>query len=114
MNHRSRVESIRWRQNRGGDVTAGSAWRKPRYWPSGVRRRGGVNLDRGSYVELREPSVTMERERHKQRCEAYSTEASPRDRRARSSDEAAVTAVERRGSVTALQLQANRATGRSL
>lgn len=114
MNRRSRVESDRRRQNRGGNVAAGLAWRTPRYWPGGVRHRGGVNLDRGSYVELREPSVMMQRERHKQRCEAYSTEASPRGRRARSSVEAAVMAGERRGSITKPKLQANRATGRSL
>src|SRR6266404_4382175 len=43
----------------------------------------------------------MRREKHKQRpCEADSINALPRDGQARSSDEAAVTAAERRGLVT--------------
>ena len=46
----------------------------------------------------------MLRERHKQRtCEADSIEALPRGGQARSSDEAAVMAAERRGLVTRLQ-----------
>jgi hypothetical protein len=58
-------------------------------------------LDPGSQVELREPVAAMLRERHKQRpCEADRIDALHRDGQARSSDEAAVTAVERRGLVT--------------
>jgi hypothetical protein len=82
--------------------------------PSGVRHRGSVNADYGSYVELREPSAMMQKERRKQRCKARSNEVSPRDRRALCGDESGIIAVEQRGSVTMPLLQANRVTGRSL
>ena len=114
MNPRSRVESNSRRQNRGGNVAAGSAWRKPRYWPSDVRHRGGVTLSRGFYVELREPRSMMRREQHKRKREAYSTKASPRGRQARMSVEIAVMAVEQRGLVIKLQPQANWVSRRSL
>ena len=61
-------------------------------------------FDPGSHAELRESVVAMPREKHKQRtCEAKSIEALHRDGQTRSSEEAAVTAVERRGLVTQTQ-----------
>ncbi|HIF32878.1 MAG TPA: hypothetical protein EYQ75_14620 [Planctomycetaceae bacterium] len=59
----------------------------------------------GFHVELREPVVAMIREKHKQKpCKADSIDALHRDGQARSSVEAAVMAVERRGLVIPLQL----------
>ncbi len=61
-------------------------------------------LDPGSYAELRESVVAMPREKHKQRtCEAKSIEALHRDGQIRSSEEAAVTALERRDLVIQTQ-----------
>ncbi len=66
--------------------------RRPAY-----RRR---ERDFGFHAELREPSTVMVRERHKlQKSEADSTDARSRGGAARSSVEAAVMAVERRGRV---------------
>ena len=70
-------------------------------------------LGPGSLAELREPVVAMQRERHKQGdCEADSTDALHRDGQVRSSDEAAVMAVERRDLAAQLgtsgQLQSRR------
>ena len=57
------------------------------------------------YVELREPVVTMSRERRKQQpCKADSIDASHRGGQARSSDEVAVMVTERRGLATMLRL----------
>ena len=54
-------------------------------------------------VELREPVVVMTRERHKRKTrEANSTNALHRDGQIRSSDEASVMGVERRGCVDRL------------
>ena len=65
-------------------------------------------LDLGSHAELRETVVAMPREKHKQRtCEAKSIEALHRDGQTRSSEEAAVTAVDRRGLVIQTQSIAN-------
>ena len=65
-------------------------------------------LDPGSHTELRESVVAMPREKHKQRtCEAKSIEALHRDGQTRSSEEAAVIAVERRGLVIQTQSIAN-------
>ena len=65
-------------------------------------------LDLGSHAELRESVVAMPREKHKQRtCEAKSIEALHRDGQTRSSEEAAVMAVERRGLVIQTQSIAN-------
>jgi len=44
VNHRLIVESLRWGQNGGFDVSPGWAWRIPVYWPGGARHRGGVRL----------------------------------------------------------------------
>ncbi len=61
-------------------------------------------LDLGSHAELRESVVAMSREKHKQRtCEAKSIEALHRGGQTRSSEEAAVMAVERRGLVIQTQ-----------
>ena len=61
-------------------------------------------LDPGFHVELREPVAAMLREKHKQKpCKADSIDALHRGGQARSSVEAAVMAVERRGLVIQLQ-----------
>jgi len=57
----------------------------------------------------------MPSERHKpEQGEAESSDAPPRDGAARSSDEAAVMVVERRGGVIQQAWEINRATGRNL
>jgi hypothetical protein len=92
---------IRRRQNRGGDVAPGGVWRKPAYWPDGARHTGGVSLIQALMSNCGNLSQRCLRERHKQRpCEADSIDALHRGGQARSSDEVAVMAVERRGLAT--------------
>lgn len=77
--------------------TLGSVRGAPVYCPDGIRHKDGVNCSEalvwnvGTYVPLL-------RERHKQRiCEADSTDRVHRDGLTRSSEEATVMDVERRG-----------------
>ena len=74
------------------------------YWPGGTRYRGGVILIWALYVELREPVVTMSRERRKQQpCKADSIDASHRGGQVRSSAEVAVMVMERMDLATMLK-----------
>lgn len=98
-------KSIRWHQNWGGDVAPGQVWRKPAYWPGGVRHRGGVSLIWALMVNCGNLSQRCLRERHKQRsCEADSIDALHRDGQACSSGEATVMVVERRSLATQQRL----------
>ena len=90
--------------NCGVDVAAGRIWREPvllaRWHPALIWR----DLDLGSYAELREPVVTMLRERHKQKpCKANTINASHRGGQVRSSAEVAVMVMERRDLATMLK-----------
>ena len=92
---------LRRRQNWGVNVAPGRVWRKPAYWPGGARHTGGVSLIRALMLNCGNLSQRWLRERHKQKpCEADSIDALHRGGQARSSDEAAVMAVERRGLAT--------------
>lgn len=83
-----------------GDVTLGSAGQLPAYWPGGVRHRDGVSLVRASILNCGNLSLRCIREKRKQRpCQCESIEARHRDGAARSSVEASVMEVERRGGV---------------
>jgi hypothetical protein len=94
-------KNYRWRQNWGVDVAPGQAWRKPAYWPDGARHRGGVSLIRALTLNCGNLSQRCSRERHKRRPrEAESIDALHRGGQARSSHEAAVMVVERRGLAT--------------
>ena len=79
---------FRRHQNWGCTTAPGRVWRKPTYWPRGVRCIGGMTLVRALVRNLR-TCPAMPRERYKQRnCEAESTDASGRGGLLRSSDEA--------------------------
>lgn len=70
-------------------------------WPDGVRHRGGVILIRAFMLNCGNLSPRCIRERHKRRTrEADSIDAWDRDGQARSSEEASVMEVERRGLAT--------------
>jgi hypothetical protein len=67
VNCRLSVESAQMTSKLRGYVTSGLVCPIPAYGTGGVRHRGSVSLVRGSYVELREPSAAMPRERHKRK-----------------------------------------------
>ncbi len=113
VNCRSSVESAQTTSKPVSDVAPGSVWPIPAYGPGGVRHRGSailfqaLTLNRGNLRRRCEAKGTS------QQGEADSSDAPPRDGAARSSDEAAVTAVERRGGVIQQAWEINRATGRN-
>jgi hypothetical protein len=85
-------------------LTQDKAWHEPVYWPSGAWHRGGVILIWAFTLNCGNLPRRVLREKHKQRtCEAESTEASRRDGQARSSGEAPVMGVERRGLIIQLR-----------
>ena len=113
VNCRSSVESAQTTSKPVSDVAPGSVWPIPAYGPGGVRHRGSAILFQ---------ALTLNRGNLRRRCEAKGTsrqgeadssDAPPRDGAARSSDEAAVMAVERRGGVIQQAWEINRATGRN-
>ena len=113
VNCRSSVESAQTTSKPVSDVAPGSVWTIPAYGPGGVRHRGSAILFQ---------ALTLNRGNLRRRCEAKGTspkgeadssDVPPRDGAARSSDEAAVTVVERRGGVIQRAWGINRATGRN-
>ena len=65
VNCRSSVESTQKPSTPGSDVAPRFVWLLPADGPSGVRHRGRVSLIWALIVELRDPSVAMQSERHK-------------------------------------------------
>ncbi len=102
----------RWYRNWVMMLTQDRVWRTPVYWSSGTRHRGGVILIWAFTLNCRNLRQRVLREKHKQRtCEADSTDALPRDGETRSSEEALVMRVERRGLVTQPRTYGQLATG---
>ena len=99
VNCRSSVESAQTTSKPGGDVTPGSAWRKPAYWPCGVRHRGSVSVVRAPMLNCGNLRLRCQGKGTSAKREADSTDAPPRGGATRSSDEVAVMAMERRGRV---------------
>ncbi len=65
VNCRSSVESAQMTSKPESDVAPGLVWRLPAYCPDGVRRRGSVSLIQALSLNCREPTKTMQSERHK-------------------------------------------------
>src|SRR5215813_14854192 len=81
-------KAFRRHQNRSPTSTPGEAWRKPAYWPRGVRCIEGVTLIWALVRNLRTwPAMPREKAQGRQ-PEAESTDAPVRDGLLRSSDEA--------------------------
>jgi hypothetical protein len=97
VNCRSSVESAQTTSKPVSDVAPGSVWPIPAYGPRGVRQRGSAILFQ---------ALTLNRGNRRRRCEAKGTS---RQGEADSSDEAAVTVVERRGGVIQQAWGINRA-----
>ncbi|PPT85370.1 hypothetical protein XthCFBP4691_16320 [Xanthomonas theicola] len=99
MNSRSSVESTQMTSKPGSDVAPGSAWQVPAYGSGGVRRRGCVIRIRALALKCGNLRWRWQGKGASPQGEADSTDAPPRDGAARSSEEVAVMARERRGRV---------------
>jgi len=114
VNRRSSVESAQMTSKAGSDVAPRSVWTKPAYGPDGVRHRGGASLFQALTLNCGNLRRRWQAKGASSKGEADSSDAPSRDGAARSSDEAAVTAAERRGGVIQGEGEVNRASGRSL
>ncbi|MVF25024.1 hypothetical protein EVC37_26045 [Methylocaldum sp. BRCS4] len=99
MNCRSSVESTQMTSKPGSDVAPGSVKAKPAYGLCGVRHRGSVSVIRALTLNCGNLRRRCEGKGASPKGEADSTDAPPRGGATRSSAEAAVMAVERRGRI---------------
>jgi hypothetical protein len=113
VNCRSSVESAQTTSKAGSEVAPRSAWTGPAYGPGGVRHRGSASLFRALTLNCGNLRRRWQAKGASPKGEADSSDAPSRDGAARSSDEAAVMAAERRGGVIQGQGEANRESGRS-
>jgi hypothetical protein len=113
VNCRSSVESAQTTSKPGSEVAPGSIWTGPAYGPDGVRHRGSVNLVRALTLNCGNLRRRWKAKGTSPKGEADISDALSRDGAVRSSDEAAVMAVERRGGVILGEGMANRESGRS-
>src|SRR5689334_20384443 len=114
VNCRSSVESTQLTSKPGSDVAPRSARRLPAYWPGGVRHRGSVSLIRALTLNCGNLRWRCEAKGTSSKGEADSSDAPSRDGAARSSVEAAVMVVERRGCIILALGGINRASGRNI
>jgi hypothetical protein len=113
VNCRSSVENCQKTSKPAGLVTPGSVWPIPAYGPGGVRHRGSAILFQALMLNHGNLRRRCEAKGTSPKGEADNSDAPPRDGAARSSDEATVTVVERRGGVFRWAWEVNRATGRN-
>src|SRR6266496_6181196 len=116
-------KSLRRHRTGGRTELPGWAWRVPEYWPGGVRHLGGASLVCGSCTErgkagadTARPAVLLmlpggrEGARQRRTPETLSTGAAPAGGPARSSAEAPVMGVERRGRLISWFVRASNRT----
>jgi hypothetical protein len=99
VNCRSSVESTQMTSKPGSDVAPGSAKAKPADGLRGVRHRGSVSVIRALMLNCGNLRRRCEGKGTSPKGKADSTDAPSRDGATRSSAEAVVMAVERRGRV---------------
>jgi hypothetical protein len=113
VNCRSIVESDQMTSKPGVYVGPGQAWREPADWPCDVRHRGSASLVWAPTLNCGNLRSRCKGKGSSAKREADSTDARSRGGATRSSDEAAVMAVERRGRVIGSGGHANCASRRS-
>lgn len=113
VNCRSSVETVQMTSKLGSDVASGLVWPLPAYGSDGVRHRGSVILFQALMRNCGNLRWRWQAKGTSRKGKADNSDAPPRDGAARSSDEAAVTAVERRGCVIPALCCVNRICGRS-
>ena len=114
VNCRSIAETAQTTSKPGLDVTPGSAWRVPAYWPCDVRHRGSVSLVRAPTLNCGNLRSRCKGKGSSPKGKAGSTDARSRVGATHSSDEVAVMAMERRGRVIGSGGHANCASRRSV
>ena len=114
VNCRSSVETAQKTSKLESDVAPGSVWPLPAYGPDGVRHRGSVILIRALMLNYGNLRWRWQAKGTSSQGKADNSNAPPRDGAVRSSDEAAVMVVERRGCVIPALNCANRVSGRSV
>lgn len=113
VNCRSIVETAQMTSKPGVYVNPGLVWREPAYWPHGVRHRGSAILIRALMLNCGNLRLRCKGKDTSLKGEVDNTNAQSRDGATRSSEEAAVMAVERRGCVIGLYTCVNCACRRS-
>ena len=114
MNCRSSVETAKMTSKPGVDVSPGSAWREPVYWPCGVRHRGSAISIQALVWNCGNLRLRCKGKGTSRVGKADNTDAQSRGGATRSSVEGAVMVLERRGRVIESWAQVNRISGRSL
>lgn len=99
VNCRSSVENTRMTSKLGSEVAPGEAGAKPAYGSSGVRHRGSASRVRALALNCGNLRWRWPGKGASPQGEADNTDAPPRGGAARSSDEVAVIARERRGRI---------------
>jgi hypothetical protein len=113
VNCRSSVESTQMTSKLGSEVALGSVWPLPAYGSGGVRHRGSASLIRALTLNCGNLRWRCKAKGTSSQGKADSSDAPSRGGAARSSDEVAVMAVERRGCVIPALRCVNREYGRS-
>lgn len=114
VNCRSSVETTQMTSKLGSDVAPGLVRPLPAYGPDGVRHRGSVSLFQALMLNCGNLRWGCKAKGTSPQGKADTSDAPPRDGAARSSVEAAVMAVERRGCVILALCCVNRESGRSV
>ena len=104
VNCRSSVESGQMTPKPGSDVAPGLVWTGPAYGPDGVRHRGSASLLRALTLNCGNLRRQWQAKGTSPKGEADSSKVLSRDGAVRSSDEAAVMAVERSEQPTRLRI----------
>ena len=113
VNCRSSVETVQMTSKPGSDVAPGLARTQPAYGTCGVRHRGSVSLIRALMLNCGNLRQRCQAKGTSRFCKANSSDALSRDGAARSSDEVAVIAMERRGRVIQVYWHVNCESRRS-
>lgn len=113
MNCRSIAEIVQTTSKPGVYVNPGSAWREPVYWPRGVRLRGSASSVQAFMLNCGNLRSRCKGKGTSSKGKADSTDARSRGGATRSSYEATVMVVERRGRVIGSCVGVNCASRRS-
>jgi len=112
VNCRSSVEIDKMISKPEVYVAPGLAWSKPAYESGGIRRRGSVSVIRALVLNCGNLRRRCQAKSTSPKGKAESSDAPPRDGTARSSEEATVMVVERRGGVIWVRSEVNHESGR--
>jgi len=114
VNYRKRVENFKMTSKLNGISGSGKVWRKPVYWPSGVRHKGSVILVRALVLNYGNLRWRCKGKGASVKSEADSTKAPSRGGTTCMSEEGLVMRLEQRGRVIWSYFYVNCANRRSV